>query len=523
MTYIRVTGLVFLVVGLLGCAVNGKSSRPVSEPDSYCDLAGYSIKPPSGSDWNKLPTKDNFPNLIEFVKGKGLVARGAIDRWAYLKATTVMATGTILDEPIKNRNDKNLLAVKLKEHLQRYQFLWPTKIVSSNYDSSLGMDCLKYSAKLKKTRVNAENADAQAGESKGYFCLHPGQDSFGVIMEAQNMGSVNTILARLDEQADHFFTSLRFNPVSSPVSRTFRATSYHVGKTPYQMIFYRGKLWAVLRDENRTVQIDPVGGKIVASVAVGSRPVAITSYKQGVWVANSEDGTVMRIDPLTASIVKTIQVGGKPVSISSGHGYVWVANASENTVVRINPATNTVAATIAVGREPRAVVAAADGIWTANAGDGTVSLIDKAHDWVIDTIRIGGRPVHISLANTGAWVADDAGKEVVRIDRKSRTAIARIGVGGNPSWISAYEDWDLFVALSDPAQIVRIDPAGNRVFGAPFGTDASPRSMIYFGGSIWFVNSAGTTLTKVYLSPMGQALNNSSFQPQRDEDATLSD
>ena len=217
------------------------------------------------------------------------------------------------------------------------------------------------------------------------------------------------------------------------------------------------------------------------------------------------DGTVTRIGN-KGHIAATIPVGGRPVAESIGLGQVWVADALGNLVISINPASNEVAATIAVGRQPLSLAAASDGIWVANAGDGTVSVIHRTHDWTVDSIQVGGRPVHVFLANTGAWVADESGRAVVRIARKSKSVTARIGVGGTPNWIKAYNDWDLFVSLSGPAQIVRIDPDQNRVFGPPIPCEAGARSLVDVAGSLWFADAAGTTLTAVNLDPTGQLL-----------------
>lgn len=509
MSTVRIAVILFILTGLPGCALNEKNYWAVNDPDMYWNRSGYSIKAPSGRNWYKQPTSDNYPNSIVFFRGEGVYYGGDPGKWIYMSGAAMVAAGTFLDEPVLDRKDKSILAATLRKHLDRYQRYWTTKIGDSRYDSSLGLDCLKYSGTPKIDRIPTNRGDIHEQEIKGYFCLHPDNDKFGVIMESRNISNAGSEPSRIDQQADHFFESLRFTPLSSAVSRTFKSITYQIGRSPSQMAFYQKKLWVALKDENRVVQVDPADGRIIASVPVGRQSGALSIGEKGVWVANSGEGTVTRIDPSSARIVQTIPVGGKPAAISAGGGYVWVADSSGNTVIRINPATNSVAATIAVGSEPVAVVAGKEGIWTANAGDGTVSLIDKAHDWTIATVKVGGRPVHLSLADTGVWVADEAGNAVVRINRTTREIVARIDVGGKPAWVRAFDGWDLFVALSDSATLVRIDPGLNRVFGPPIRGEASPRSMVYFAGSIWFANSAGTTLTAVNLDPTGRKVGSS--------------
>lgn len=506
MQLVRTAVTVVFLSSLLGCAVNEKTNWVVTDSDAYWNRAGYSIKPPSGSNWVKLPTSDDHPNEIAFVKGEGWEHKRST---VYIKGTMVAATSTQLDEPIPNRSDKQALATTLRDHLNRYSLYLPTKLTTSDYDASLGMDCLKYTGtpKIERHRT-AKGDDLSSKIISGFFCLHPDNGQFGVIMESHDFATVFTDVAKPNEQSKNFFTSLLFSPLQHPVSRMFKSTTHQVGKAPYQMVLFQKHLWVALRDEDRVVQVDPADGKIIASIPVGKQPVALSGGAKGMWIANSGDGTVTRIDPSNTQDVQTIRVGGKPVSVSVGQGHVWVADSSANAVIRIDPATNAVAATIAVGQEPVAVVAGKDGIWTANAGDGTVTVIDKAHDTVTDTVNIGGRPVRISLADTGAWVADERGRAVIQIDRKGRTVSSRIEVGGTPGWVQAFDGWDLFVTLSDSAKIVRIDPKLKRVFGPPITAEASPRSIVFNAGSLWFANSSGTTLSAVNLNPNGQAVGN---------------
>jgi len=232
MPSIRAAVIVLFVSGILGCAVNDKTYWTITDSTIYWDRSGYSIRPPSGSYWVKQPTDDNYPNLIVFYKGEALVMRGAYDKWLYMKGSAALATSTVLDEPVLDRRDSNLVASALRKHLERYQIYSPTKINEASFDSSLGQDCLKYSGASKVERYKVEQGDYHAEEIKGYFCLHPEIGNFGVIMESRNFATVGTRVSNKDSQMDHFFESLRFNHLSSAVSRTYRVTSHQVGKTP---------------------------------------------------------------------------------------------------------------------------------------------------------------------------------------------------------------------------------------------------------------------------------------------------
>jgi hypothetical protein len=76
-------------------------------------------------------------------------------------------------------------------------------------------------------------------------------------------------------------------------------------------------------------KIDPLGGRITASVALGRRVAGVATGDGAVWVAGT-DGTLLRIDPESASVVETIRLGVFPAfdvsgSVAVGERAVWVA------------------------------------------------------------------------------------------------------------------------------------------------------------------------------------------------------
>lgn len=503
---------------LVGCAGND-TVRWITDSEQYWEMSGFSVKPPSGSRWMKTPSDNKTPNMIRF---------GKIDPKPFalnpnepsFDGTFAIAVSGVFDEHVPGGKDTAAFSKAIREYNERYHVFGDSKIEQLSYDRSFGLDCLRYKLLPSKERLKSPLGDIYFKESNGYFCLHPEHDNFGVFMAGVNAARTGFNLPNRDDQVEHLFSSLRFSPISSPVQRTFKTQTYHVGKTPCQVTLYQGMIWAAIKDENKVVQVDPSNGKILGTIAVGSQPVSIASGEKGIWVANGGDGTVTRIDSANFTVVATIPVTGKLESITVGRGGVWVANSTGNSIVRIDPAKNAVVATIAVGREPVSVNAGKDGIWSANAGDGTVSLIDPAHDWPINTIQVGGRPIRVSLANGSAWIADEAHNSVVRIERKTRTVTAKIDVGTKPSWIYSIGGGDVFVALPDAAKIVRIDPANNRIFGPAMVSDPMPKSMVHIGKTLWVANSGGHTLSKIDFNPLGLVVNNASAEMHQNTTAS---
>ncbi|HJV34743.1 hypothetical protein [Geomonas sp.] len=500
----RISGFLALLLCLGGCAVNEKTYWAVTDAETYWSRPGFAVQAPSSSHWFKAPSDENYPDSIVFVRGEGANLGGVTDKPVYVNSATVLACGSVLDEPVVERNDKQALAAALRRHLDRYQGYWTTKITDAGYDGSLGVDCLRYAGIPKKENHAILGGSVKELPVKGYFCLHPENNQFAVMMESRDYSTSGTKIPFVEEQADHFFRSLRFAPISTAVTRTFKATTFPTGRSPYSLAFLQRKVWIVLKDEGRVDQLDPAEGKTISSVAVGKEPVAVCVGDRSLWVANGGDGTVTRIDPVTARVVQTIAVGGKPAAITFDSGFLWVADAVGNVVIKIDAAANAVAARIPVGREPLAVREGKDGIWTANAGDGTVSVIDKVGNAVSATLKVGTRPVQLSMTKKKVWVADEGGRAVVQIDRQVKKVANRFEVKGAPASVRASDNGEIFVALPDLRSIVTLDAVSGRTLGQPIAGVISPRSLIDSAGAVWFVDSSRNTLTVLSLNPFGR-------------------
>jgi hypothetical protein len=196
---------------------------PITDSEAYWDMNGFSIKPPSGSNWYKQPRNEKFPNSIVFSRSEGAALGSTL---IYMNGGIMIAAGAILNQPVRNRNNKEALAAELRHLLEGYQRYWSVNFGESHYDLLLGYDCLKYVGTPKvdkysfQTNVHLERSpEYREKEINGYFCLHPVNDRFVVIMEARSISSVGTEAPKLDKNAEHFFTSLRFTPISSSTTR----------------------------------------------------------------------------------------------------------------------------------------------------------------------------------------------------------------------------------------------------------------------------------------------------------------
>ena len=499
----RVISMILVTISLLGCATRIPFGKLVTDDELVYNLSGFSVKPPKGKSWYVLPTESKFPNSVYFrtIRINDKKAQGQSEG----TSTFLSAMSTTLDEPITSRKNTDAIADALRSHLDRYKNYVQFKVFKSEFESYSGFDCLRFKGRYVKERFLVDWGDVRVSELQGYFCLHPTQNNFGVVMLSTDAATVGTTPVARDQETAPFFKSLRFAQISTAVSRTYVRSEHIIGNTPSQLTMHKGMIWSTLRDENRVVKIDPHDGKVVASVEVGKLPTSIASGENGVWVANEGDATVSHVDPATNLLEATIPVGGRIVSVAAGRGGVWVAEAAGNRVVRIDPRSNSVVASIDVGREPVSVNVGGEGLWCANSGDGTVMVIDTDKDQVVSTIEVGGSPVRVSLANSGGWVADATGNQVVRLDRKKKAVVNKIKLDAKPSWIFSVDNAEVYVALPDASQIVRIDPTMNRVFGPPIRVEGTPRSMYFANDNLWVAKNS-EAVTRINLTPFGQAI-----------------
>jgi len=128
-----------------------------------------------------------------------------------------------------------------------------------------------------------------------------------------------------------------------------------------------------------------------------------------VWVVRDPlERRLWRLDPVSGRVLATIKLPFLPRNIAAGEGYVWASAPLDDAVMRIDPKTNDVSATIPTGHGTSGVAAGGGSVWVTNTLDGTVSLIDPIICNVVDEIDVGGRPQDVAVGAGGVWVSADA-------------------------------------------------------------------------------------------------------------------
>ena len=206
-----------------------------------------------------------------------------------------------------------------------------------------------------------------------------------------------------------------------------------------------GAVWQTDFDRDALLRVDPVAGRLVATIPLGSdsAPEGVAVTAGSVWVADHHRGAVTRIDPKTNRVVATIPIGPTgadgPLVMTAGPGGVWVGVPNMHSVVRIDPATNTVGLVVPL--------------------DGTVASDGKE-----------------------VWIGGPNGlPEVVRIDPVSGKVITTVDLGTGP-------DGGLAVGLGSvwviSGGLTRIDAATGRIVGR-LDLDGDGGDVVVAGGAVW--------------------------------------
>jgi virginiamycin B lyase len=237
------------------------------------------------------------------------------------------------------------------------------------------------------------------------------------------------------------------------------ATSAITGQVPMNAMEYgyattgAGAVWQTDFGRDVLLRIDPIAGKVVASIPLGSgtQPEGVAVTAGSVWVADHGDGTITRVDPKTNRVVAKIPIGpngvNDPETVFAGPNGVFVDVASMFSVVRIDPKTNSVGLVV-----PRSGPVASDGVqvWIG-VGEGPNGLpqvvrIDPVSGKVITAVDLGTAFIsNLAIGLGSVWVA--TGDGLFRIDSATGRIVGRLDidgdfgdviVAGGAVWVSAF-------------------------------------------------------------------------------------
>lgn len=199
-------------------------------------------------------------------------------------------------------------------------------------------------------------------------------------------------------------TLSRVDPSTNQTTRTVTVT----GGQSFLIAGF-GSLWVSSFDEELVTRIDPLTGKVLATIPL-PRPEGMAASQEGMWVANHRSGTVSMIDPKSDKPVATVLVGsagiGGPQPLSMVGDRLWVGLGNDRTLVELDPETRTVVRTVHKLNDPCGDIGSSAGLlWISNCGDQRqVDRVDPIGGVSLGPVFVGGYVGSPIGSPDGVWL-----------------------------------------------------------------------------------------------------------------------
>jgi DNA-binding beta-propeller fold protein YncE len=320
--------------------------------------------------------------------------------------------------------------------------------------------------------------------------------------------------------------------LSSRIAATIRVGSRPgpAGSQPVALADGAGSLWVVTAGES-LIQIDPNTNRVI--LATSGLHVGRLTYAAGsAWVV-TDRGFLVRIDPVTnRQVGRSIAIGGGKTGstrdVVYGDGTLWSVGGKARTVhfrngwidsayaslVRVDPATGRIVAELPLQADltDGAAIAVGEGsAWvltyrTTPAGknlktSAVLIRIDPETNRVVGTLNLGHNNLSRVISALGSvWVTisrpDNQHGYLIRIDPHTDRIIAKVPVGQEPIGI-AVSPHAIWIANYQDGTLSKIDPATNRVVGAPLSVGDNPDAALYAYGALWVADSQDESVVRI--------------------------
>ncbi|MEW5989833.1 MAG: hypothetical protein AB1736_00615 [Chloroflexota bacterium] len=133
-----------------------------------------------------------------------------------------------------------------------------------------------------------------------------------------------------------------------------------------------GSLWVAPIGRNEVLRIDPVDGRVIATVALSGDPSVLLTTADGIWVAEPHQWLLGRVDPATDRVVIELEAApGVDQLVAAENGWIW--SLGDDEALAVDPLVNRIADRFSVPPHAgpdgiaRHVLAALDGdLWFAD-------------------------------------------------------------------------------------------------------------------------------------------------------------
>ena len=236
--------------------------------------------------------------------------------------------------------------------------------------------------------------------------------------------------------------------------------------------------------------------RVTAEVPVGGSPVTTSAAGERVWVTFESDGRLGVVDFATRAVTQSrrygaslavtavrddrLVVGDFGENVEDGKGWVVVVDADSGRVVqRVRTA------------EPYELDVSEDSVWLVDANR-LVQGIDLERGEVIAEHRVE-QPFDVAIVDGTAWVLSYPRGELVPFDAGTGSSAGRaIDVGARPLSlaVAAGAIW----VVTEPGQLVRVNPAGGRPSTVAIGPADPQRLIAGDDEALWVKDRRGVTV-----------------------------
>lgn len=213
---------------------------------------------------------------------------------------------------------------------------------------------------------------------------------------------------------------------------------------PHGIVWLKdGRIVATTERSKSVAVVDPVGGKVVASIPTdqeATHMVAVTSDGRMAFTANIRSGTVSVVDLMQGRKLRDIAVGGEPegIALSKEEQVLWVADLKGARVQAFDAESLEKIGEVATGPVPIRVAASPDGRWivTSNVGDGSLTLIDaetrtKVRDVPLAGTQEAGQVTILFAPDGKLYAAETDRNTVAEVDLATGKVLRRLPAGTN--------------------------------------------------------------------------------------------
>jgi streptogramin lyase len=189
---------------------------------------------------------------------------------------------------------------------------------------------------------------------------------------------------------------------------------------PTSLLWADSYLWSASAIAGTVTQVSP-DGSVLDDLQVGDGTLGLAFDGRWLWAISKEAQSLVRIDPGNTQAMENFQLEGSPLAIAFGDKSLWVGLGDLGQVIQIDPANPAIVIRrVDLGSPPAALLFDRDQLWAVSPEAGKVFRIDPINAEVVGTIAVAGYPVSLQSTPCGVgcsdlWTANQADDSVSRI------------------------------------------------------------------------------------------------------------